>query len=444
MTILFTDLVGSTAMGDRLGDVDAEGVRRRFFAIVEEAVEPTGGRIVKTLGDGHMVAFASALDAVGCGIAIQAGVDAHNSEPDVEQIGVRVGINAGDVTLEGEDYFGTPVTIAKRLCDSAVGGQILISGLVASLVGSRASFAFRDVGSLELRGISRPQAASEVVWRNPEAEFNRLAAAAAGTTKRGAGRGGRLLRILAAAAAVIIVVAAIATAIVVSRDDEPGPPSSGDDVTPRSGDSELLDVSGTVPTMDRQRVHTFEGYAGDVVHVEVTSRKANVDLLVELRNEAGKLLAFDDNNGNNGDPGLSAFELPRDGQYLVAVRLFRPAENGPYALTVTRSDGPGVEVLDRGFGEFVTHDDEYAQEVEMAKDEQIDVVVLSETVNRADLFLELLDPDGKVIASDDDSGDYDDPRIKNFRSPTSGTYTVHVTGVAPADLGAFRVDVIRR
>ncbi len=82
------------------------------------------------------------------------------------------------------------------------------------------------------------------------------------------------------------------------------------------------------------------------------------------------------------------------------VRLFRPAENGPYALTVTRSDGPGVEVLDRGVGEFVTHDV--------------------------------------------DSGDYDDPRIKNFRSPTSGTYTVHVTGVAPADLGAFRVDVIRR
>ena len=196
--------------------------------------------------------------------------------------------------------------------------------------------------------------------------------------------------------------------------------------------------------MDRQRVHTFEGYAGDVVHVEVSSRKANVDLLVELRNEAGTLLAFDDNNGNNGDPGLSAFELPRDGQYLVAVRLFRPAENGPYALTVTRSDGPGVEVVDRGFDEFVTHDDEYTQDVKMTKDEKIDVVVLSETVSRADLFLELLDPDGQVVASDDDSGDYDDPLIKRFQSPSSGTYTVRLTGVAPDDLGAFRVDIIRR
>ena len=442
MTILFTDLVGSTAMGDRLGDVDAEGVRRRFFAIVEEAVEPTGGRVVKNLGDGHMVAFVSALDAVGCGIAIQAGVDAHNSEAGVEQIAVRVGINAGDVALEGEDYFGTPVTIAKRLCDSAVGGQILISGLVASLVGSRASFAFRDVGSLELRGISRPQAASEVIWRNPEDELSRLAVAA-GTTKGGAGRDNRRLRILAAAAA-IVVAGAIATAIVVSRDDEPGRSSAGDDGTPTSGDRELLDVSGTVPTMERQRVHTFEGYAGDVVHIEVTSRMANVDLLVELRDEAGRLLAFDDNNGNNGEPGLSAFELPRDGQYLVAVRLFRPAENGPYALTVTSSDGPGVEVVDRGFGEFITHDDEYTQDVEITKDEKIDVVVLSETVNRADLFLELLDPDGKVVASDDDSGDYDDPGIRHFRSPRSGTFTVRLTGVAPDDLGTFRVDIIRR
>ena len=442
MTILFTDLVGSTAMGDRLGDVDAEGVRRRFFAIVEEAVEPTGGRIVKNLGDGHMVAFVSALDAVGCGIAIQAGVDAHNSEVGVEQIAVRVGINAGDVSLEGEDYFGTPVTIAKRLCDSAVGGQILISGLVASLVGSRGTFAFRDIGSLELRGLSRPQAASEVIWRNPDAEFARLAAAA-GPTKLSGGTGGRPLRLLAAAAA-IVVLGAIATALVVSRDDEPGRPSSGDAVEPRSGNSELLDVSGTVPTMDRQRVHTFEGYAGDVVHVEVTSLKANVDLLVELRNEAGTLLAFDDDNGNNGDPGLSAFELPRDGQYLVAVRLYRPAQNGPYALTVTRSDGPAVEALDRGFGEFVTHDDEYTQEVRTTEDEKIDVVVRSETVNRADLFLELLDPDGQVVASDDDSGDYDDPLIKRFRAPSSGTYTVRLSGVPPDDLGAFRVDIIRR
>ena len=165
MTLLFTDLVGSTAMGDRLGDDDAETVRRRFFQVIEEAVEPTGGRIVKTMGDGHMVAFASALDAIGCAIAIQGGVDIYNSEHGAEQIGVRIGINAGDVTVEGEDFFGTPVTIAKRLCDSAAGGQILVSGLVESLVGSRGGFAFRTLGALELRGLSRPQAASEVVWR---------------------------------------------------------------------------------------------------------------------------------------------------------------------------------------------------------------------------------------------------------------------------------------
>ena len=217
MTLLFTDLVGSTAMGDRLGDDRAEAVRRRFFQIIEEAVEPTGGRIVKTMGDGHMVAFISALDAIGCAIAIQAGVETYNSEHGAEQLGVRIGINAGDVSVEGEDYFGTPVTIAKRLCDSAVGGQILVSGLVESLVGSRGGFAFRTVGSLDLRGLSRPQAASEVVWRGDGVAAGPLPAAA--QMPEGERRNRILLGAGAAALVAIVVIAVVALAG--DGDDEP-------------------------------------------------------------------------------------------------------------------------------------------------------------------------------------------------------------------------------
>ncbi|KAA1419334.1 adenylate/guanylate cyclase domain-containing protein [Nocardioides humilatus] len=438
MSILFTDLVGSTAMGDRLGDDDAETVRRRFFAIIEEAVEPTGGRIVKTLGDGHMVVFASALDAVGCGIAIQAAVDAHNSEPDAEHIGVRVGINAGDVSVEGEDYFGTPVTIAKRLCDSADGGQILISGLVESLVGTRGGFAFRHVAPLELRGLSRPQAASEVLWRNPETAFTTASTKAARPTTA-AGQPRRWGRRRSAVAAVVgLVTAGAIIAAVASKDEDQEPEDKPNPAAPYSG-KVLIDVTGTVPSSDRRRVHTFEAYAGDVVHLDLWSRAPGVYLVLELRTESGRLLAFDE---GAGDPGISAFELTRNGQYQAVARMFRPAENGPYELRVVRSDGPAAEALGVGYDEFVKPGQTYLQQVRLRKGRSTRVEVLSESVNRADLVLELVDSAGVVVASDDGSGELGDPSIKRFRPAATGSYTVRVRAKTPRDLGAFRVAVI--
>jgi DNA-binding SARP family transcriptional activator len=163
VTLLFTDQVSSTEALERLGDDAAERLRRVHFRRLREVSSAHGGREVKNLGDGLMVAFASALDAVAAAIAIQQAV--HRSAREDPDLAVRVGLNVGEPIREEDDYFGTPVVVAKRLCDAAEAGQILASQLVRSLVGTRGGFSFRDLGKIPLKGIAHAPKAYEVVWQ---------------------------------------------------------------------------------------------------------------------------------------------------------------------------------------------------------------------------------------------------------------------------------------
>jgi len=165
VTFVFTDLVGSTEMLDRLGDDGAESLRRTHFRILREAVAGAGGVEVKNLGDGLMVAFESARAAVDCAVAMQRGVHRHNSRAIGRQLSVRVGLHVGEPIRDEDDYFGTPVVIAKRLCDAASGGQILASDLVFGLVGRRDGVSFRSVGQVSLKGLAEPMPAQEIVWQ---------------------------------------------------------------------------------------------------------------------------------------------------------------------------------------------------------------------------------------------------------------------------------------
>jgi len=162
--VLFTDLVGSTELMQRLGDEVAERVRRSHFRALRDAVATRGGLEVKTLGDGLMVVFPSAVDALACAVAMQQAVHAHNQREADPRLDVRVGLDVGEPIPHEADYFGTPVVVAKRLCDQAEGGQIVASELVWRLAASRGDHTFRDLGPLRLKGIAQPVTAYEVVW----------------------------------------------------------------------------------------------------------------------------------------------------------------------------------------------------------------------------------------------------------------------------------------
>jgi class 3 adenylate cyclase len=165
VTVLMTDLVGSTALADRLGPAAAERVRAEHFGLLRGALRRTGGREVKNLGDGLMVVFAGASPALACAVEMQRAVAARNRTAAAdEQLGVRVGVSLGEATVEDGDYFGEPVVLAARLCAQADGGQVLLSDLVRLIGGDRGEHELRALGALELRGLSEPVHAFELRW----------------------------------------------------------------------------------------------------------------------------------------------------------------------------------------------------------------------------------------------------------------------------------------
>jgi DNA-binding SARP family transcriptional activator/class 3 adenylate cyclase/DNA polymerase III delta prime subunit len=164
VAFLFTDLVGSTELLDSLGEDTAEELRRTHFALLRQAVTDAGGEEVKSLGDGLMVVFASPLAALRCAVAIQEAVAEHNRSAPERALHVRVGLHAGEPVRAEEDFFGTAVVVARRLCDRAEGGQILASALVADLVGSRGGHLFTSLGPLELKGLAASVTTVAVEW----------------------------------------------------------------------------------------------------------------------------------------------------------------------------------------------------------------------------------------------------------------------------------------
>lgn len=153
-TVLFTDIVDSTALLSERGEDVADEVRRAHIGSARDLAERHGGSLVKNLGDGVMLVFDSAANAVAASVELQS--DASRGPA------LRVGISAGDVLVEDGDYFGTPVVVAARLCARARGGQVLASRVVAELAGARGDHAFTDVGSLSLKGLADPVPACEV------------------------------------------------------------------------------------------------------------------------------------------------------------------------------------------------------------------------------------------------------------------------------------------
>jgi class 3 adenylate cyclase len=162
-TILFTDVEGSTALTERLGDAKARQVLRNHERITREALRAHGGAEVKAMGDGFMASFSSATRALECAIAMQRAFAAHDDEHPETPIRVRIGLNAGEPIAEEEDLFGTAVNMAARVAAKAEGGEILASDVVRQLVAGK-GFPFSDRGDVALRGFEDPVRLYEVRW----------------------------------------------------------------------------------------------------------------------------------------------------------------------------------------------------------------------------------------------------------------------------------------
>jgi DNA-binding NarL/FixJ family response regulator/class 3 adenylate cyclase len=165
VTIMFTDVVGSTTLYDRYGDDEADARRGRHFAVLREVVAAHEGREVKSTGDGLMVTFSSAVAAVRCAVALQRATTAATGGLDV-----RIGIDAGEPLSEGGDLYGTPVIVASRLCDAAGPGEILATEVVRQIAGPRVAELMRPAGSFRVKGISESVATALVRWREDDGE----------------------------------------------------------------------------------------------------------------------------------------------------------------------------------------------------------------------------------------------------------------------------------
>ncbi len=163
VTVLFTDLVGSTELFSALAPAQADEVRQEHFALLRSAVGAAGGSEVKNLGDGLMVTFSSLSRALACAVGMQQGIERHNRRA-VRPLSIRVGLSTGEATEEDGDFFGEPVIEAARLCAYAEGGQILTTGLARAMAGRHATLEFASKGEVGLKGLPEPVEVVEVQW----------------------------------------------------------------------------------------------------------------------------------------------------------------------------------------------------------------------------------------------------------------------------------------
>jgi len=152
--IMFTDMVGSTEMTARLGDVKSVELIKAHDAIIRRCLEHHRGSEVKHLGDGIMASFDVVPASVACAIRIQEELASYNatSEPPIR---VRIGIHAGEPVQESDDLFGAAVQKAARICDLAQAGAILVSREVRDAC-TDADLKFQSSGTETLKGIADP------------------------------------------------------------------------------------------------------------------------------------------------------------------------------------------------------------------------------------------------------------------------------------------------
>jgi class 3 adenylate cyclase len=206
VTLMFTDVEGSTALASAHGDEEARRLVEAQREVIRSEIAKHGGREIDSVGDGFMLSFDSTRRAVACAIAIQQALE-H------EPMRVRIGLNAGEVIDKSGHPFGGAVNAAARVAGNAKGGEILVSDAVRQLAGTMPGVSFRDRGRFRLKGFPEQWRLYEVVGGEE------------GLSPRRA----RRLAIVLGAAGLLVLAASLA--LLFTRGGTSAPPS-GEGVTP--------------------------------------------------------------------------------------------------------------------------------------------------------------------------------------------------------------------
>jgi len=164
-SIMFTDLKGSTQIAVQLGDEKAMQLIRIHNAMTREALKVNNGREVKTTGDGFLLSFTNATDALECAVTIQKSFSDYNERNPEEQLYVRIGVAAGEPIEEKGDLYGAAVNMASRICDQAKAGTVLAAKVVIDEIEETGeNIPFEHGGQVALKGFDQLVDVYEVLW----------------------------------------------------------------------------------------------------------------------------------------------------------------------------------------------------------------------------------------------------------------------------------------
>jgi class 3 adenylate cyclase len=162
-SVMFTDIVDSSAIAETVGDTVWSGAVKRHLETLSDLISAGGGRLIKTLGDGTMSTYPSARQALQTARDIQTAMAASQQEP---RLPLRVGIHTGEVVDAGDDFFGTVVNKAARVAALAGPAEICLSDATRIMVGTAPEFAFGEAVAVKLKGLEGEHMIYRLAWQS--------------------------------------------------------------------------------------------------------------------------------------------------------------------------------------------------------------------------------------------------------------------------------------
>jgi class 3 adenylate cyclase len=162
-TLMFTDIVGSTALGEDLGDAELHRLVKIHDRLTREQIHRHHGRVVKNTGDGMLATFSDVSAAVTCARDVQCAFAAHREAHPDDPLHIRIGMSAGEPISQSTDLFGSVVNLAARVCDRAGADEIMVAPVVRELCRGK-GFPFESLGDAELKGFAEKVTLYRLPW----------------------------------------------------------------------------------------------------------------------------------------------------------------------------------------------------------------------------------------------------------------------------------------